>query len=45
LQTEVCDERIPYSFNRLTTIVIIADAYAGFPITKYDRCGGQTCGM
>ena len=39
LQTNACDEVIPYSLYRSPTTVIIADAHAGFPVTKYDWCG------
>jgi hypothetical protein len=39
LQTAVCDETIPYPLLRTTTTVIIADANAGFPTTRYDWCG------
>ena len=39
LQTGVCDERIRYPRLRTTKTVIIADARAGFAITKYDWCG------
>ena len=39
LQTNVCDERIPYPLLRTTPTIIIADASAGFSTTKYDWCG------
>jgi hypothetical protein len=39
LQTNVCDERIPYATLRATSTFIIADSNAGFPTTKHDWCG------
>jgi hypothetical protein len=39
LQTNVGDERIPYSSLRATSTIIIADANAGFATTKHDWCG------
>ena len=39
LQTNVGDERIPYSSLRATSTIIIADANARFSTTKHDWCG------
>jgi hypothetical protein len=42
LQTNVCDERVPYATLRATSTFIIADSYAGLPTTKHDWCGMGT---
>ena len=39
MQTNVGDERIPYSSLHATSTIIIADANAGFSTTKHDWCG------